>query len=216
MQATVDILAPIATIIASVAVVYGIKTWHKEFIGKRQIELAEDTLTLFYEAQDAIQYIRSMFGHSGEGKTREPGPDENDDEKRILNQAFVTIERYNANRETFNKIGTLQYRFMARFGKDASQPFEKILKIKNELLMAAHLVGEYNIDVHHSRVLLDSKEKEGIEPYRRIIRWDKSEDDPTHIKVKEAIEEIESICKPIIDKPLSTPTVKDETASPSK
>jgi len=202
MQATVDILASIATIIASVTVVYGIKTWHKEFIGKRQIELAEDTLTLFYEAQDAIQYIRSMFGHSGEGEKRKPELGETSDETRILNQAFVPIERYNANRETFNKIGTLQYRFMARFGKDASQPFEKILKIKNELLMAARLVGEYNIDVHHSRVPPDSKEKELITPYKRIIRWDQSEDDPTNLKVKEAIEEIENICTPIINKSL--------------
>lgn len=209
MQAAADFFASIATIIASVAVVYGIKTWHKEFIGKRQIELAEDTLTLFYEARDAIQDIRSMFGYSGEGKTREPGPDESADEKGIRDQAFVTWERFNAKRTVFSQIQTIQHRFMARIGKEHSQPFDNILKIINEILHASQFVGEYNIDIHHGRVLPDSEEIEGIKPYRRIIRWDKREDDPTHMKVKEAIEEIESVCKQIINKPLSTPTKKD-------
>jgi len=172
--------------------------------------LAEDTLTLFYEARDAIQYIRSMFGHSGEGKTREPGPDESADEKRILDDAFVTYERFNNKREVFNKIQALQYRFMAAFDKENSKPFDKILKIIKGILDASQLVGEFSIEIHRGQVAADDKVNEQIREFRRAIRWDRREEDPTYVKVNETIEEIESVCKQIINKPTSKPTLEEQ------
>ena len=53
------VIYALATGFAAGVAIYGIRSWRREFRGKRQIELAEDVLALFYEARDAITAIRS-------------------------------------------------------------------------------------------------------------------------------------------------------------
>jgi hypothetical protein len=45
----------LSVIIGALALISGIRAWKREYIGKRKIELAEDTLMLFYQARDAIR-----------------------------------------------------------------------------------------------------------------------------------------------------------------
>jgi hypothetical protein len=47
------------------AIISGIGAWKREFVGKRQIELAEQTLAKFFELRDAIAYLRNPFGTIG-------------------------------------------------------------------------------------------------------------------------------------------------------
>jgi hypothetical protein len=46
--------------------IYGVDSWRRESRGKRQMEIAEEALALFYEASDAISHIRNPFGFSNE------------------------------------------------------------------------------------------------------------------------------------------------------
>ncbi len=81
-------------VIASLTAIFGINAWRREFRGKRQIELAEETLALFYEANDAVRHIRSPVGWANEGQSRKAYPNETAEEKQRLDAAFVAIERY--------------------------------------------------------------------------------------------------------------------------
>ena len=65
------LLRDISLIIVSWSAIYGIDSWRREYRGKRQIELAEDTLALFYQAQDIINWIRYPLSSADEGKSRE-------------------------------------------------------------------------------------------------------------------------------------------------
>ena len=60
-----DGLQQVSLLVGIWVAIYGIDSWRREHTGKRQIELAEDALALFYEAADAIQNIRhpASFGH---------------------------------------------------------------------------------------------------------------------------------------------------------
>ncbi len=49
-----DVITAVSVAIAALAFVVGVNAWRREFVGKRRIELAENVLALFYEAQDAI------------------------------------------------------------------------------------------------------------------------------------------------------------------
>ena len=60
-----------AVIPACWAIISGIGAWKREFIGKRQIELAEQALAKFFEIKDAIAMIRSPFSRSDEGLSRQ-------------------------------------------------------------------------------------------------------------------------------------------------
>lgn len=60
----------IASSIVSISAYIGISSWRKEIKQRKEYDLAEEVLALFYEAKDIISFIRSPFGWSGEGKTR--------------------------------------------------------------------------------------------------------------------------------------------------
>ncbi len=92
----VDIFQGISVIFASLLAIYGIDSWRREFQGKRQIELAEETLALFYEAREAIMSIRSIGGYEGEGKSRQRKEGETPEQKAARDKAFVFLKGTNA------------------------------------------------------------------------------------------------------------------------
>ena len=112
-------------------------------VGKRKIELAEEVLSLFYEARDAISYIRNIFGFVGEGNTRKADTNESPKDKKIYDDAYVVFERYNKYQEPFNKLYSMRYRYMARFGKDSAKPFFELQQIVNEIFSAASELPDY-------------------------------------------------------------------------
>lgn len=61
----------VSVVAACWAIITGVGAWKREFIGKRKIELAEETLAAYFEIRDAIAFIRSPFSRSTEGSTRE-------------------------------------------------------------------------------------------------------------------------------------------------
>ena len=58
---TISLLRDLSLLIGIWVAIYGIDSWRREHKGKREIELAEDVLALFYEARDAIKYMRFPF-----------------------------------------------------------------------------------------------------------------------------------------------------------
>lgn len=59
-------LQEIPILIAAWVALFGIDAWRREHSGKRRLELAEDTLALFYEASDVIKVIFSRYNEHQE------------------------------------------------------------------------------------------------------------------------------------------------------
>lgn len=133
----------ISVIVGALALISGIRAWKREYIGKRKIELAEDTLMLFYQARDAISEIRNPFGSIGEGSSRQKAEHETETETKILNQAYVVFERFKKQEEIFNKLQSTRYRFMARFGRENEEPFIELNKILKDIFIAANMLGSH-------------------------------------------------------------------------
>lgn len=177
-----------------------ISAWKVEFLGKRQIELAEEVLALFYQIRDIIESIRSSFGYEGEGKTRKPGPNERPEDKDALDQAYVLIERYNRHTEVFSRLHALRYRFMAQFGTDTSTPFNDLNRLINELLLAAQrrarlaMVPARSLQ---SDAALEKYHREWFENER--VYYSGDENDPIAKKLEQVIAAIESTCRPILE-----------------
>src|SRR4030042_1656983 len=110
----------VASVIASGTVIYGINAWRREYTGKRKIELAEEVLALFYEARDAIRFIRNPFGYVGEGSSRKCADNESPEEKRINDRAYVVSERYTKCKDLLKRIRSIRYRYMAQFRKNSA------------------------------------------------------------------------------------------------
>ena len=138
-----NILESISLIIAAWAVIIGVNAWRREYIGKRRLELAEEILSMFYEARDVIRYIRNPFGDIEEGSTRNASPNESPEEKQINDNAYVVFERYNKRQDLFSKLYSMRYRYMAQFGRDSAKPFDDLYKIVNEIFISAQMLPHY-------------------------------------------------------------------------
>jgi hypothetical protein len=118
----------VAVISACWAIVSGVGAWKREFIGKRQIELAEQLLAKFFEVKDAIAFIRNPFSSSDEGKSRQRAATELPQESELLDRGDIVVERYQKKEGVFAEFNTLKYRCMATFGADTERAFVETKK----------------------------------------------------------------------------------------
>jgi len=162
---------------------------------KRRLELAEKVLALFYEAREAIAYIRNPAGFGGEGSTRQRQENETEEESGTLDRAFVVKERYRNQETVFNNLRTKKFRFMATFRDRTNLPFEQISTVVSKIFAASHMLGTYywrrgertgwtaDERADHLRALHEQE----------AIFWIMSENDPIMAAVDEAVQKIEEI-----------------------
>jgi len=188
IKMVLEIINTLAILIASVVAVCGISAWRKEFQGKRNIEIAEEVLVLFYEAKDAIRAIRAFLRQQGEGATITP-PQAYD--------SVVVYERYEKRHEIFNKLTSKRYQFKARFGDEKDKPFEDLKNIINEILNAAYGLSMTLSTPYNNN---DPIIKKQIKEFKSIMICTDQNDpkDPINPRLDKVISDIEGICKPII------------------
>jgi hypothetical protein len=178
--------------------IYSIDSWRREHKGKRQIELVEETLALFYEARDVVASIRHPISFGNESDDIKRGEKESDDDYDARKRANIVFSRYKVHQELFNKIHSMRYRFMAQIGKDEAVPFDELREIKNEIFRSAQVLArlwprnQFRTDEAREKHL-DELEK------HEAIFWDSmNEDDPINGKLEKTICEMESTCKNVI------------------
>jgi hypothetical protein len=196
-----QIVQSVSVILAALFAIYGFDAWRREHIGKRRIELAEDVLSLFYQASDAIDEMRDPFGFGGEGSSRKPLENEDPRHKQALDAAYVLIERYRRHSELFAKLHAARYRFMAQVGVDKAKPFDAINTIVNELIFSAREMTRL-ATVPEWSLRSEETEQRHHDRYRRvhnIYYGTGGEDDPIYPRVKAAIGEMERTCRDIIE-----------------
>lgn len=196
-----EILKDFSIIVASCTAIYGIGSWRREYIGKKHVELAEEVLCLFYEAKDAVQHIRNPFGQSNEGSSRKADENETPEQKQAFDRAYVLIERFNTHIELFNKMHSIRYRFMAQFGTDAGKPFEDFRRTLNEIQVSAQaLARAWAENYRHFRTETQQTYHNDFIKKQENIFWEGlHEEDTIKPKVEKCIDDIEKICRPIID-----------------
>ena len=194
-----QIIQNISIFAASCSVFYGINAWKREYRGKRQIELAENTLALFYEAIEAIKNIRCPMSFSSETDKIKRNEGEDDKQFEARKNAFVVFNRYEAYNELFSKIHALRYRFMAQIGKKQSAPFDELRDVINEILGSARRLSRLWAQQQFSNDKQRDRHFSKIEKYEAVF-WDGYEDDidPINPKVEKLLLDIEKTCQSII------------------
>jgi len=189
-----EIINTLAIVIASIVAICGISAWRREFQGKRKIELAEDVLSLFYEAKDAIRAIRNPLGFQGEGTTRKPEENETPMQKEARDRVYFIYERFEKRQEIFNKLHSKRYQFKARFGPEKDKPFEDLKDIIIEIQVAAgSLARIWSQPYKNEDPAIKNKIRENQLVIQRI-----GEEDPITKRIEKIISDIDAICRPII------------------
>jgi len=193
----IEALQQISVLIGIWVAIYGIDSWRREHVGKRQMELAEEALALFYEAEDAINHIRHPMSFSTETEHIERGEQETESQFQARKNASVVFHRYNEHQELFNKIHAMRYRFMAQIGKAEAEPFDELRKILNEIILSARMLARLWSRDHFRTDEQWERHHEEIARHEAVF-WGGASEDAVVIKVKSAISKIERSCRDII------------------
>lgn len=194
-----EVLNNISLFIAIWVAIYGIDSWRREHRGRRQADLAEETLALFYEAKDAIIHMRSPMGFTSETEDVEKRDGESDANYEARKSANVVFYRYNQHIELFNKIHAMRYRFMAQFGADRARPFDELRKIVGEITIAARTLGRLWPRSRFRDEEAFEKHLELVQKYEETF-WDSyGEEDPINPRLDDIISTIENSCRAIIE-----------------
>lgn len=179
----------------------GLTTWRRQILGARRIQLAERGLALFYEARDALSWIRNrgMISTELDAVARIDGEEE--DEYLMRRGVMVGFKRYLSYGELFAKIDALRYEFAAVFGKDALEPFRLLKSATSSFIEAGKVLipvqqqaAEYAKDTMKEAGQL----REQVVALRAEY-WGDDESDKVSIAASRAIRAIETICEPVID-----------------
>lgn len=193
-----NILQILSIIIVASVAVYSINAWRRELKGQRELDVSEQALALIYECKDNLQFIRGPFSFSGEGQTRKRRSDETKDESKAFDQAYVLIERYEKVRDSFIKLQSIKYKFMAIFGKETAEPFNEVNRIMNELFLAAKWLGSrYWNPKYQAKSLSDGKWEKKISEYEAKF-YSGGKPDTIAEKMDNVVGRIEGICLKII------------------
>jgi hypothetical protein len=194
----IEFLAHLATLTAACVAVYGVHAWRTEHRGTKQIDLAEETLALFYQADDAIKYIRNPGSYSSETDDVKQGDSESEREFLARKNASIVFKRFQDHNETFSKIHALRYRFLATFGKDATRPFDELNEINWEIKRSAmRLARLWSRNYLHDPEQIASHRAE-IDKYEAVF-WTGFDDDPLEPRIAACIKNIEATCRGIIE-----------------
>lgn len=194
-----EALTQISILIGIFVAIYGIDAWRREHVGKRRIELAEDTLALFYEASDAIKHIRHPASFGFETEQVERGERETEMQFNARKKASVVFYRYNQYQELFSKIHASRYRFMAQIGKDKAKAFDDLREIINSITHAASTLARLwsQDNFHNERGSM--RHRDYVAKYEAIFWEGFQDDDPINPRVAEIITQIETVCQSVIE-----------------
>ena len=203
----VTITQAVSVFAACWAIIAGIGAWKREFIGKRQIELAEQVLAKFFEIRDALTYIRNPFMQKDEGETRKRGANETPDQTRLLDLGYVVIERYAKKETVFAEFNTLKYRFMASFGIKTEDIFVETNKTANSIFTSARMLATHYWP-RQGRVQMEADESQKhlneMHRHEGIFSDSGAEDDEIRAKLDAIQTKLDAAVKPCFQEPATT------------
>lgn len=195
-QPTPGTVTAITAIIGVLIAKSGLSKWRTEAIGKRKAELAEQALTLFYEIADVFIWARSPGSFKGDGETRTLLPHETTEQRDARNTYFIPLERLTRETELFSRLQSLRYTFLAYFGEEAIGPFKEVRELHTSIASSAAML----ITMIDEDGLTASYAGQDSGADLRTALWgDGIRPDQFDQSMKRAIEQIEGICKPVLE-----------------
>ncbi|QMU56607.1 MAG: hypothetical protein GKS04_05685 [Candidatus Mycalebacterium zealandia] len=195
IEICLEALLAISQISLAVVAFIGINSWRHEYKEKRQIEIAEETLELFYKVVDVLQSIRNPTVYLDEIKDIERKKEENEKQYKARQKAQVLFDRYDEQIEVFNKIHSLRYRFMAKIGKNKAKPFADLRRIVHKITTSAIILKDlWGLE----RKPEDKTHWKFVRENENIFWDDRDSNNPTNLEIERIVSEIETTCEKII------------------
>ena len=161
---------------------------------KRKTELAEQGLTAFDEASRVFVSVRSRGIFGAEGSSRTPAPGESATQQEKRNTFFIPIERLVRDKALFARLQSLRVSFAAHFGVVATEPFDVITGVQNEIISAASVL----IQMTHDGDADDLYDR-SAQPLLDTLGWGRAaRPDDIDRKIEKAVQDIDRLCRAVL------------------
>jgi hypothetical protein len=192
-------LQSIATIAATCVGIYvavsGLNAWKRETIGRRDLDLCQKVIELFYEAERRVRQLRSPFSQpASESKDRPRQSAEGQQETEFRDSAWVPIARLGSQGPFWDEFFSYKFRMRALFGNGSTEAFEQVDEVLRHFRAAA--ITRYQC-VRGSSYDVD---RETLRGFDRTI-WEVARDDDLGSKMSDAVAKMEVICIPKVRAP---------------
>lgn len=162
--------------------------WREETIGKRRLEIAEETLASFYQVREVIHDARTAMIWADEMVKEEGVPDD-----VVTHSAYGPMRRLRHSSDKIIDLRSKRHRFAAVFGIDRTKPWDTVEEVMNEMRAASDAL----LHVRHQDVRARDPDSAFYVEQRKVLARS-GKDDPIAARIDAAIAEIEAICTPLI------------------
>jgi hypothetical protein len=184
------------TLIATGAGIYvaigGLNAWKRELTGKRDLELCQEVVEKFYEAEEKFRQLRSPFSYSLEGAARAGDASETPQEKDRRDYLFVPLKRWNDQADFWSSFFARKFRMRALFGDEAVRGYDMVDDCLRTFRAAASTRYE---SLYRGPEELDSRTRRAFEEQ---LWAGAAKPDKLAERMREAIQEIEKVCIPVL------------------
>jgi hypothetical protein len=181
----------VITVVVAVAGFRTFEKWRREKLEEKRIEVAIEALALCYEARFIFDGIRSPIAYGGEWEDMPTiGPNA---ERPQRGAFYATLKRVRASRDFFDRAWKTQVKCAALFGSHVEETFLLVQKARREIEVSAEMLmrDPHPQDTSPANQRLWQKWRNNV--------WAITNDDAVSTQLKRFREEIESLCRPIVD-----------------
>lgn len=189
-RAAPPIIQAVSVAVAAYFAVRSLNAWRDQTIGRRKFEVAEEIIVAAFKAQDALEWIRSPLGWSGEAKDRPKIPGETEGEARQRETYYIPIARIKERSEEFAELARVLHLARAHF-PDAVRSIQELFNIRREINVDAQMLGEMV-----GEEITDNDTKELRIKMRRTIWGTGGKQDEIAPRIQNAIEMVDEVCGP--------------------
>jgi hypothetical protein len=186
------------TIAAGVAI-YGIHSWRREQVGKRRIEIAEETLALFYEARDVINGARTSISSEGEWLAAQRTLSDATVKNSEPTEVTIVAYRLYCRNELFARIRALRYRFSAIFGIGTDQPFREMVRIRDSVISAERRLQRIERTESSNTNERNANCESEIEKLLAVVEGSGENSDLIAQQLDQVVDSIECTCRKYMD-----------------
>lgn len=165
---------------------YTVQDWKREYRFKRNAELLEEALVLFYQAEHSIAYLRNGFIFSNDLTDIDSTELDENYSKERYKYTHTILKRFNEKQHIFDKLYAIELRFRARFGNETTAVFTSMKEKVKELMLAA------------DRYSIKGLQKDQISEIKKVIWKDchlQNETDTYGESISKIIGEFEKLCR---------------------
>lgn len=190
----VQALAPAVTVGLAV---FGLFVWHWQMVGKRKFEIAEQAVTVWREAIDALSHVRDPFVRGGEGDSIKLDEKMTGKERANAERVRYIFERLNNTSESFKNVRLTQILVDLHIDRQAARAFDVLFRVRHHIRVDAQMMVD-DFEEYFATPEQQTEYQERRTAYRRTINERRDKNDEYSKVLDEATEVVESRCREIL------------------